>query len=299
MDRLRCIEVFVEVARAASFSAAARNLALSNGSVTKHVARLEEMLGIQLLMRSTRQVSMTDAGLDLFERGEALLQEMAAFQSRAHCAASTNSGRLRIGLPALLASRVAPLVANFVTRHPTIDIHLCADEGKADLVAQRLDMTIRIAPMLRDSSLVARKIATVPQCLVATRAYLEQHGVPQTLNDLLDHSCLVDVDKAVRGRWVFEHIECSEQVDSIAPRGPWRADFGEPLLGATLLDRGLSIHPRFVVEPYLRDGALCTVLDAWRPQALDIYGVYVSRKNVPARVTSFVDYLKLHLAGTD
>ncbi|SFU26579.1 LysR substrate-binding domain-containing protein [Paraburkholderia aspalathi] len=297
MDRLRCIEVFVEVAHAASFSAAAQRLGMSKGNVTKHVAWLEQSLGVQLLSRTTKSVSMTEAGMTLLESGQAMLEQMSDLEGRLRHSVGGARGVLRVGTqPSFGAYHLVPVVTAFAESYPDVQVLLYLDDGSADLVGERLDLSIRIAPELKDTSYVAVKLARVPQYLVASPRYLSQRGTPSTIDDLDKHECLLNTMKSPNGLWTFESANGAH---SIRPKGSVRANFGEPLLHAARLGCGISMHPLYMIEDDLASGALVIVLSEFTPIGLDIYAMYPSRRHLPSRVRAFVDFLRERIGGRE
>jgi DNA-binding transcriptional LysR family regulator len=290
MDRLRCIEVFIEVAHAASFSAAAHRLGMSKGNVTKHVAWLEELLGAQLLTRTTKSVSMTEAGMALLDSGQTLLEQMSDIEAQMHNSVGGARGIIRVGTPPSFgAYHLVPVVAAFADQYPDMQVLLYLDDGSADLVAERLDLTIRIAPALKDTSYVAQKLARVPQVLVASPAYLARRGEPRHIDDLQQHDCLVNMTKTPNGVWLFDDANGSS---SVRARGRVRANFGEALLRAAILGHGISMHPRYMVDDHVESGALRIVLPDTSPTELDIYAMYRGRRHLPSRIRTLLDFLR-------
>jgi DNA-binding transcriptional LysR family regulator len=294
MDKLRCIEVFIEVAKAASFSDAARRLNISKGNVTKHVAWLEKSLGTQLLVRTTKSVGMTDAGLALLERGQTLLEQMSQTEAYLRNSAGGSFGVLRVGTPPSFgAHHLIPVITSFAMEYPDIQVNLYLDDGSVDLVAQRLDLTIRIAQALKDTSYIGVKLAHIAQCLVASPSYLSRCGIPQTIEDLREHDCLVNILKSPNGLWVFDNEAESRSVE---PRASIRANFGEPLLHAARLGQGISMHPQYMIEDLIKSGELVVVLPEIPPVGLDIYAMYPSQRHLPSRVRTFLEFLKTRIS---
>jgi DNA-binding transcriptional LysR family regulator len=294
MDKLRCIEVFIEVAKAASFSDAARRLNISKGNVTKHVAWLERSLGTQLLVRTTKSVGMTDAGLALLERGQTLLEQMSQTEAYLRNSAGGSFGVLRVGTPPSFgAHHLIPVITSFAMEYPDIQVNLYLDDGSVDLVAQRLDLTIRIAQALKDTSYIGVKLAHIAQCLVASPSYLSRCGIPQTIEDLREHDCLVNILKSPNGLWVFDNEAESRSVE---PRASIRANFGEPLLHAARLGQGISMHPQYMIEDLIKSGELVIVLPEFPPVGLDIYAMYPSQRHLPSRVRTFLEFLKTRIS---
>lgn len=246
MDRLRAIEVFAEVARGRSFTAAASRLGIAKGNVTRHVKWLEETLGAQLLTRTTKSVSLTEAGLSLLQGGQELLDRFGAVEEAVRDAVSAPKGVLRIGTPPSFgAVHLVPLVTAFSVMHPDIQFALQLDDGRVDIAGEGLDLSLRIAPALKDTSLVAQQLGSVPQLLVASPTYLSARGHPATPADLSSHDCLVNALKSPTNFWT---LTGPTDVQTVRVAGPMRANFGEALRHAALLGLGISMHPNYMVS---------------------------------------------------
>ena len=289
MDRLRCIEVFSEVARGLSFTAAAERLGMAKGNVTKHVAWLEASFGVQLLTRTTKQVRLTDAGLALLEQGQQLLDRYTAVEDVIRSEVKAPQGTIRIGTPPSFgAMHLVPMITAFAAIHPTIHSALHLDDGKLDLISEGLDLSVRIAPSLRDTSLAARKLGSAPQVLVASPSYLARAALPALPADLDQHDCLVNALKSPTGNWILCGAKGRQ---SVRVSGSLRANFGEPLRHAAILGQGISMHPTYMVAQDIADGRLAVVLPDYPPIGLDIYAIYPNRRAMPARVRLFLDFL--------
>lgn len=289
MDKLRAIEVFIEVAQGLSFSRAAQSLGMARGNVTKHVAWLEQTMGVQLLTRTTKSVSLTESGLSLLENGRELLDRVEGMDAAVRLSVKEPKGMLRVGAPPSFgAFHLVPIIAAFSKAHPDIQVVLYLDDGRCDLVAEGLDMSVRIASALKDTTLVASRLAVVPQVLVASPAYLAQRGHPKGVADLAEHDCMVHALKSPTNIWTFSGATGKA---SVRVRGTIRANYGEPLRHAALLGQGISMHPTYMVKQDLVAGRLETVLPELKPVGVDIYAVFPSRKNLPVRVRTFLDFL--------
>ena len=289
MDKLRAIEVFIEVAQGLSFSRAAQSLGMARGNVTKHVAWLEQTMGVQLLTRTTKSVSLTESGLSLLENGRELLDRVEGMDAAVRLSVKEPKGMLRVGAPPSFgAFHLVPIIAAFSKAHPDIQVVLYLDDGRSDLVAEGLDMSVRIASALKDTTLVASRLAVVPQVLVASPAYLAQRGHPEDVADLTEHDCMVHALKSPTNIWTFTGATGKA---SVRVRGTIRANYGEPLRHAALLGQGISMHPTYMVKQDLVAGRLETVLPELKPVGVDIYAVFPSRKNLPVRVRTFLDFL--------
>lgn len=285
------MQVFVEVARDGSFTGAARRLGMSKASVTKHVAWLETSLRARLLHRTTKQVGLTDAGLSTLRSAKALLERYDEIEIDVRDSTRQPKGLIRVGTPPSFgAHHLAPLVIGFAALHPEIQVAMILDDGSANLIAQGLDLSVRIAPALEDASYVAQSLTKAPQVLVASPSYLGRHGAPQSAADLARHNCLVHTLKSPTGLWRFTGPDGSEA--TVRVRGTICSNFGETLQQAAILGHGISMHPYYMVSDDLAAGRLKALLPQYEPLGLDIYAIFSSRQNLPLRVRRFVEYLK-------
>lgn len=294
MPQLRLIRVFVEVAQAGSFTAAARNLHTTRSSVSKHIASLEQMLGVALLTRSTRHVSLTPTGRSFLEGGLRLVSDYERLESEVRAGLGSLRGEIRIGAPpAFAAAHLVPAVHAFTRVNPEVGISLLLDDGSLDLAREGLSLSIRIAPGLKDASHVSRLLAQVPQCLVAAPSYLLVHSEPLQPNDLRRHNCLVHSIKSPTNIW---RLGEGGSAVSVPVSGSLRSTFGTALHQAALLGAGISMHPTYMVRQDIAEGRLKIVLPAApQPTGLEIHAIYASR-NTPAPVRSFLDFLADHLS---
>lgn len=291
MDRLRCMQVFVEVARDGSFTGAAKRLGMSKANVTKHVAWLEHALRARLLNRTTKQVGLTEAGLTALTQSRQLLERYEAIEVDVRDSLHEPRGVIRIGTPPSFGTyHLAPLLTAFTERHPDIQIVLQLDDGSANLIAQGLDLSVRIGPVPEDTADRVQPLTKAPQVLVASPAYLKKHGTPKDLADLAQHNCLVHTLKSPTSIWRFGGAKANDA--SIRVRGTIASNFGEALQHAARLGHGISLHPYYMVSEDLRTGRLVVVLPRFEPMELDIYVTYSSRQSLPVRVGKFVEFLK-------
>ena len=305
MDKLKAIEVFIEVAQGLSFSGAAQRLGMAKGNVTKHIAWLEQSLGVQLLTRTTKSVSLTESGLSLLENGRELLDRVDSIDTAVRQSVKEPKGMLRLGAPPSFgAFHLVPIITAFSSAHPDIQVVLYLDDGRTDLVAEGLDMSVRIATSLKDTSQIAQRLAVVPQLLVASPDYLRRRGTPQTIADLAAHECMVHALKSPTNIWTFTGdaqlagVKTNSK-STVRVHGTIRANYGEPLRHAALLGHGISMHPTYMVMQDIQEGRLVSVLPQFRPVGVDIYAVFPSRKNMPVRVRTFLDFLRQWFAAAD
>ncbi|WP_326537174.1 LysR family transcriptional regulator [Pseudorhodoferax sp.] len=291
MDRLSCLQVFAEVARANSFTVAAHRLSMSRASVSKHIAQLERALGAQLLQRTTKQVGLTDAGLRVLENGALLLERYEEIAADVRDTVTQPRGVVRVSAPqSFCTHQLLPLVSDFSRRHPDIQVALSIDDGRSALVSDGLDVMVRIASALEDASHVALPLLTAPQVLVGSPDYLRRAGMPRSLRDLARHNCLVHTIKSPTGIWRFGGSAADEI--AVRVRGSLCANFGDVLHQAALRGAGLSMHPAYMVEDDLRAGRLLQVLPETPPRPLDVVALYSSRRHLPSRVRLLLDHLQ-------
>ncbi len=289
MDRLRCLQIFSEVARCGSFVRAATRLSLSKATITKHVAQLETLMGAQLINRSSRQVVLTEAGSRVLEGAREVLERYEGMEGEVRDSVRLPRGAIRIGTPPSFgAHHLMGLVTQFTQRYPDIEVTLVLDDGRANLHAEALDLSIRIAPSLRDASYVAQSLMKSPQVMVAAPSYLSRSGVPRKASELTRHNCLVHTIKSSSGVWRF----AGEPPEEVRVRGTLRSNLGDALKQAAILGAGISIHPYYMVAEDLRAGRLEVVLPECIPEELDINVVFSTRRNMPTRVRHLLEFLK-------
>jgi DNA-binding transcriptional LysR family regulator len=290
MDRLRCIEVFSEVARDGSFTGAARRLRMSKSAVTKHIAWLEQSLGAKLLNRTTKHVGLTEAGAHTLNQGKLLLDGYEEIGAGARELVERPRGIIRVGTPPSFGTHhLLPLVARFTESFPDIRILLLLDDGSANLITQGIDLSLRIGPAPDDAGHIAVPLTNAPQVLVASKSYLRKHGTPKTPADLTNHNCLVHSLKSPTNIWRFSGT--AGEI-SVRVRGTVCSNFGEALKQAALLDHGISMHPYYMVSDDLKTNRLAVVLPDYAPLELDIYIVYPSRDHLPVRTRRLLEFLK-------
>jgi DNA-binding transcriptional LysR family regulator len=290
VDRLRCIEVFVEVARDGSFTGAARRLGISKATTTKHVAWLERSLGVKLLNRTTKDVGLTEAGAHALSQGQLLLDRFEEIGAGLRELVEKPRGIVRVGTPPSFGTHhLLPLVVGFTERYPEIRIMLQLDDGSANLITQGLDLSLRIGPAPDDAGHIAVPLTKAPQVLVASEGYLRASGIPRTPADLARHNCLVHALKSPTSIWRFTGT--AGEV-SVRVQGTVSSNFGEALKQAALLGHGISMHPYYMVSDDLKAKRLVGILPDYEPLELEIYMVYPTREHLPVRTRRFMDYLK-------
>ncbi|MFO1303082.1 MAG: LysR family transcriptional regulator [Burkholderiales bacterium] len=284
------LTAFAETVRRGSFAAAARELGLTPSAVAKSVARLEADLGVRLLHRTTREVSLTSDGRELAERCRRVVDEIDALRSDAEGARGEPAGTLRLTAPITFGKRVlVPTIAALVARHPRLAVDLALSDRYADLVKDGLDAAVRVGVM-RDSSFVARRIALQQLVFCASPAYLARHGRPASPQQLAGHRCLAfRMPSTGRIRpWEFTR---NGRVVGDVPEARIVMNDGEAIVAAALCDAGIAQVPGYMAEDALRSGALVEIMKAHRPPALPISIVYAGGRLVTPRLRALVDAL--------
>ncbi len=294
LDRVTSMQVFVRVAALGSFSAAARALDLSQTMVTKHVAALEERLGVKLLHRSTRRLVLTEGGRTYLAACERILAEIEEAEASASLDRVEPRGTLRLNVPLTFGFRhIAPAIPAFNRLHPAVSFDLGLADRYVDLIEEGWDLAIRIG-RLKDSSLVARRLAVCRTVVCAAPSYLKEHGTPQSLDDLSRHNCLGYTLPSAIGanRWTF-----GLDGETVVPvQGNLRANNGDALLAACLAGQGLIYQPTFIVGDSLRDGLLVPVLGGYPTYEPGIHAVLPSGRQAPAKVRAFIEFLARRFA---
>ena len=288
LDDIRAI---VEVVSAGGFAKAASRLGVSKSIISRRIARLEAELGTSLLHRNTRGIGPTDAGVELAERGTSILSDVA--QAREIIARHHGGvvGRLRIALPLSFGiRRMMPVLARLHASHPQLEIEASYSDAAVDLLAGRFDVAVRIG-RLKQSTLIARRIAPVSLIVVASPDYLGRHGVPRRPEDLAKHKCLVYSGPSERQTWQFQ---VGRRRITVSPDGPFHSDNGEGLVGAAEAGIGIAALPDFIVSESLGAGRLVRLLQEFPLQDGAIYVVRPSAVTVPVKVRALTDMMVAH-----
>ncbi|WP_263587668.1 LysR family transcriptional regulator [Sphingopyxis sp. GC21] len=291
---------FVAVADSGGFTAAASALGLSKASVSKAVSRLEASLGITLLHRSSRSVTVSTAGAGLLEEARAMVAAATAATEAAHGDRFDLAGPIRLAAPMSFGIKVlgAPLAA-FMAEHPAVEIELTLSDARHDLIAEGFDLALRVAS-LDDSSLLARTIVPIPTSVIASPAYLERHGTPRHPLELAGHR-LAGYGHREKARPLRFHREGEEA--TIVPAGPLFTNNGDVIVPMLVAGGGIAVLPHFIIDAELRAGRLVPILTDWSlPQAY-LHLLSPPSRLRPARVRALSDYLadtlKRSCAGRD
>lgn len=289
MENLADVAVFVHVVERGSFTLAADDLSLSRAVVSKYISRLEERLGARLLHRTTRRLSLTEAGAALFEASRGALERIEEAEAAVAQFQAEPRGRLKVSAPMSFGIlHLGPAMAEFARAYPKVTLDLRLDDRFVNLVEEGIDVAVRIGA-LTDSSLVARKLAATRTVACASPAYLAQFGEPETPEDLAGHDCLLYSYLSTANVWRFTAPDGREI--PVAVSGTLRTNNGIILAEAAVAGHGILMTPSFYVGPLLRQGRLRQILARHGLPELGIHAVYPQRSHVPPKVRAFVDFL--------
>lgn len=295
MDRLAPLEVFVAVVEAGGIGTAADRLGLAKSAVSRRLAELEARLGATLIHRTTRRLALTDDGRAYYERCVAILADLEEAEAVVRQAQGALTGRLKVTLPRSFGLlHLAPLIQDFLARHPRLRLELDFNDRQVDLVREGFDLAIRIA-RLEDSSLIARRLVPIRSGVYASPAYLARAGAPRTAADLKEHACLVYSNLRDPDLWTYTGPDGRPGAVRVATR--LAASSGEFLLGAARCGEGLVQLPTFFVHEDLALGRLAPVLADHAWPELSAYAVYPPTRHLSTRVRVFIDHLAERLAG--
>ncbi|WP_424628305.1 LysR substrate-binding domain-containing protein [Bradyrhizobium sp. SYSU BS000235] len=288
MDKLASLRAFTKVVELGSFSEAGRALRLSRSAISKYINDLENELGVQLLNRTTRQVSPTENGQVYFERAIGVLSELdAADQAVTHLQA-TPRGLLRVNAPMSFGTlQLGPAIAEFMERYPELRIQLVLSDAQVDPIQEGLDVTLRIAD-LESSSLIARKIMPVDRVVCASPDYFARHGTPKHPSDLRDHNCLTYGFLSTGNQWKLTGHDGDHWIQ---PRWTLCVNNAEVLRDAAINGRGIAVLPVFIASDALRDERLQTCLADYHPPELALYAIYPPTQHLAVKVRLFIDFL--------
>ena len=296
LDDLTTLALFVEVVEQRSFTAAAKAAGMAKATVSRRVAALERQLGLRLLRRSTRHVIPTEEGQRLFERSVELVATARAASEVLRESKSELSGVLRVSAPVVLTHRhLTAAVVDFLRAHRDVQIQLLPRAAPMDLVADEIDVALRIGNVSAPS-LVVRRLATDHVIVVASQEYLKRSGAPRSLADLEKHSCLRLSWEAEHPRWRFRG---SARGSALRLRGNLVASDATVVRDAALRGLGLAMLPSHVVAEEVRSGQLVRVLRQAKLPELPISVVYAERRHMPRRVRAFVDFIVARFAAQE
>lgn len=289
MDQLTSMRLFVRVVQTGSFTGVARESGFSQSSVSKHLAALEAVLGTRLLSRTSRKLSLTEVGSEYYERCLNILADVDEAQSAATSMVSNPNGTLRVSAPVAFGQRhIIPHMPNFLQNYPDIKLNIMMMDRQVDLVADGIDVAIRIGA-LEDSALIAKRLGDSPRLVVASKTYLDTHGRPDHPDDLKDHNCLVYSLLSTMNVW---HYQQEGKKSAVQVNGTFQANNSDAVLQMALAGCGIMIMPKWMSGTGILDGQLEAILTNYTFQGVPIQAVYLDKRYVPSKVSSFVSFLK-------
>lgn len=292
MDKFQEMRVFSAVVEASSFVAAADSLGMSKAAVSRYVSELEQRLGVRLMHRTTRKLSLTPEGEVFLARSRDILSSIEASEAEISTHSVTASGLLKLSVPVSFGIKhLAPLWSEFLDKHPQVTLDVQLADRVIDLVDEGFDLAVRIA-RLPDSSLISRQLASTRLVLCAAPGYLRRRGTPDHPSELAQHEVLGYSLMAMGDQWQFTGPDGPVSV-KVRPR-MW-SNNGDTCIAAALQGAGIQLQPTFLIENQLASGQLVEVLPQYRSVELGIYAVYPSRKFVLPKVRALVEFLAAKL----
>ncbi|NWC92597.1 MULTISPECIES: LysR family transcriptional regulator [unclassified Pseudomonas] len=289
MDRLAAMETFVSVLETGSFSAAARRLSVGQPAVSKHISQLEEHLGVRLLSRSTRGLSATEAGALFFEHAKKIIESSNNAELATRGAAAGLAGTLRVSTTVTFARLyILPHLGGFLDMHPLLDVDVRLDDRSMNLIEEGTDVALRMGT-LSDSGFTARKIAKCQRRVVATPAYFERYGIPESPADLVNHEAVIYVIGEGGASWVFKKGTTEQPVTL---NGRVRVNAAEGVRATVLSNRSLTVSSHWVFGPELASGEVVAVLQDWELPPMDLWAIFPNGRMASAKARAFVDYVE-------
>lgn len=292
MDRFTSLTAFARVVEGGSFSTAARRLNMSTTAVSNHVQALENRLGVRLLNRTTRKVSLTEIGRAYYDRTTQILADLEQADDVAGALQSTPRGTLRIYCATHLVQFVAPVAAQFLATYPDVKVELMMGESSIDMIDEGFDVALRLTPP-PDSSLIVRSLASWRHVLCCSHGYLERCGRVRELAELRERDCFRHVNYPYGEEWRF--VDRKGMPASVRVAGRLFSNSGEALRRAALEGVGICLAPGFLLRDDLDAGRLVRLLPEYRPVELSMNAVYPHRHHLSAKVRTFIDML-VHLS---
>lgn len=288
MIELNDIALFVQVVKAGSFAEAARRTGMPANSASRRIQQLEAQVGVRLLHRSTRRLTLTDAGENFYARCADQVDTLSEAALELSEGSRTPSGRVRVAAPAdFLNWFQLDWVAEFLATHPKVRLEFALSDARADLIAEGIDVAIR-GGKVTEPTLVARRIGSNRVSMVASPSYLASHGMPTSLDDLAAHDCLA-MPPQTHGRTVW-HLDGPNGPEEVHVHGRFHANSALVLLKASLAGLGIALLPEVMTSDPIRSGQLKEVLPGHGVNGLDLYLVYLSRRQLPRAVSAFIEF---------
>jgi DNA-binding transcriptional LysR family regulator len=292
MDRFAVMETFVRVAEVGSFSVAARDLGIGQPAVSKAVAALEQHIGIQLLLRSTRRLSLTEAGDAFYKRARRLLEEAEEAEQAARGVGARLSGRLRISAAVTLARlHIIPRVDRFLAANPDLSIEFLLNDKRIDLIREGVDVAFRTGS-LTDSCLTARKLATCRRHVVGAPTYFDQAGLPHAPADLQTHSAIVYTQGCGGAGGDTWTLRRGERVATVTLATRLRVSAAEGVRAAVIGGLGLAVASEWMFAPEIASGAVRPTLEDWELPGLDLWSIFPEGRRASVKARAFAQFVQ-------
>ena len=289
MDRLKAMQAFVQVVDSGSFSAAARRLNVGQPALSKSIVQLEGRLGVKLLVRTTRGLAPTEAGLNFYERARRSIEEADEAELAARGAGSGLAGKLCVSAAVTFARiYLMPRLPEFLAQHPDLEMEVVLDDRNIDLVREGIDVALRMGK-LADSSLTARRIASCRHVVLGTPAYFERAGVPTTPGDLAAHQAVIYGQRGGGAVWPFRR-EGVEQ--TVTLRGQLRVSAAEGVRAAVFANAGIAITSEWMFAPEIVGGTVKAVLQDWELPPMDLWAVFPAGRTPTTKARTFADFVE-------
>jgi DNA-binding transcriptional LysR family regulator len=289
MDRLAAMEVFVRVVDSGSFSAAARQIRVGQPAISKTVSQLEHQLGVSLLVRSSRGLSLTEAGQNYYERAKRCIEEANEAELAARGAGAGLSGRLRFSAAVTFASLyVIPRLPSFLAKHPDLSVEAILDDRNVDLIGEGIDVALRMGAMM-DSSMTARKIGQSRRVVLGTPGYFAKAGEPSTPAELADHSAVIYAQAGGGTVWTFRK---GPHDDTVALKDSLLVTAAEGVRAAVFADLGLCVASEWMFQPDLDSGRVKEVMHDWALPKLDLWAAFPTGRRANAKARAFATFVE-------
>ena len=289
MDTLDGMKTIVAVVETGSFTAASERQGLSKALVSKYVGEVENRLGVRLFNRSTRRLALTEEGQRYYDQVIPLLEEFEALVDNVTGEQSTPRGLLRVSVPQTFGEMtLSPLIPKFLDANPEMSIDLQLSDRKIDMLEEGIDVVIRIGGV-DDSSLIARRIRTLPLLLCASPAYIERHGEPENAQHISQHHCIIDSNFRIGKQWPI--VSPDGQTDLIEVSSKIAVNSPRAVKAITMAGGGIGMIPRFIVESEIEQGLLQEILPGYHTLEFGLFAIYPHRRYLSKKVRCFIDFL--------
>jgi DNA-binding transcriptional LysR family regulator len=283
------MEAFVLVVDTGSFSATARRLNVGQPAISKLIAQLEERLGVKLLVRTTRGLTATEAGLNYYERARRAIEETDEAELAARGAGSSLTGKLRVAAAVTFARiHLMPHLPVFLKRHPNLEIEVVLDDRNVDLVREGIDVALRMGQLV-DSSLTARRIASAPHVVLGAPSYFARNGEPLTPGDLAEHEAVIYDQAGGGSKWTFRR-DRAEFVVTL--KGRLRVSAAEGLRAAVFANAGIAIVSEWMFAPEIANGTVKVVLQDWHLPRIDLWAVFPAGRTASVKARTFTQFVQ-------